>query len=75
MLQKTMMCNKTVPSIGRTARACGIYYNNADSALKDFIKKNILQSSTEELAKRANVSEKTIKDLIYRMKKLGLLDK
>ena len=75
MLQKTMMCNKTVPSIGRTARACGIYYNNADSTLKDFIKKNILQSSTEELAKRANVSEKTIKDLIYRMKKLGLLDK
>lgn len=74
MLQKTMMCNKTVTSIGRTARACGIYYDNADNDLKDFIKKNILQCSTEELAKRANVSEKTIKDLICRMKKLGLLN-
>lgn len=74
MLQKTMMCNKTVSSIGRTARRYGIYYDNAYNNLKDFIKKNILQCSTEELAERANVSEKTIKDLIYRMKKLGLLD-
>lgn len=73
-LHKTIMHNRSIQSIRQCAYRYGVYCNNTHDNLKDFIKKNILQCSTEELAERANVSEKSIKDIIYQMKKLGLLD-
>lgn len=74
-LQKTIMHDRSVQSIRQCAHRYAVYCNNTHDNLKDFIKKNILQCSTEELAERAKISEKTIKNMIHKMKVLGLLDK